>query len=87
MEGKKRKLPDWMLSLGTEQRTSNAVQTAVTPSSGLITKYFSPVKKSSPATGAGTPLLQGRSEQQQVVYILSPVELEAVAHEFLSGDV
>jgi hypothetical protein len=86
MEAKKRKLPEWMLVSGsttestkpvitpkTPVKTNARTTTPVTPSSSRITRYFSPVKK------AG-------EEQQQVVYILSPAELEALARKILTED-
>ncbi len=92
MEAKKRKLPNWMLVSGntTESSTkpvatpktpikTNAKTTIPdTPSSSRITRYFSPVKKS-PCGLVG-------SEEQEMVYILSPAELEALARKILSED-
>jgi hypothetical protein len=85
MEAKKRKLPEWMLLSGsttestkpvatpkTPVKTNAKITTPDTPSSSRITKYFSPVKKA--------------GEEQQVVYILSPAELEALARKILAED-
>ncbi len=86
MEAKKRKLPEWMLVSGstterstkpvatpkTPVKTNAKTTTPVTPSSSRITRYFSPVKKA--------------GEEQQVVYILSPAELEALARKILTED-
>ncbi len=84
MEAKKRKLPEWMLVSGSTTESTKPVTTPKTPvktnaktatpdpSSSRITRYFSPVKKA--------------GEEQQVVYILSPAELEALARKILAED-
>ncbi len=78
MEAKKRKLPEWMLLSGSTLKTNAKTTTPDTPCSIRITRYFSPVKKNSCGVAG--------SKEQEIVYILSPAELEALARKILTED-
>ena len=77
MADRKRQLPAWMLTV-EQQDASRRGTATVTPSGhNRITKYFSPVKASSEAGNGMQP--------EQVYYIISPAELEAVAQQILAA--